>query len=128
MDLRLKPSCRRVTHSPLSPASALLFSCGCSSCRTALTGSRWPAAARSCTQPGPPAWPRSSRRCCRRRQHCCPLSSTSQHFSCGPVLQHQEYIRLLSCMAQVRTTGRSHYTLKQTCSDNKNLLQDFCCV
>lgn len=88
------------THSPLCPESALSISCGCSSCHRALTGLRWPAAAQSYTRPGPQAWLCSSQ--CHRRHHhhhprCHPLSSSSQHGSyCGPILQHQEYVRLLS--------------------------------
>ena len=77
------------THSQSCPASALLTSCGYSSCRRALAGWRGPAVARSCTRPGPRAGPCSEQRCCC--PHCFPLSSASQHGSySGPVLKHQQ--------------------------------------
>lgn len=82
------------THSQSGPASALLTSCGCSSCQRARAAWRAPAAAQSCTLPDPPAWSCSEQHCCCC---CCPPSSASLHGSySGPVLQRQEPATSLS--------------------------------
>lgn len=102
------------THSQSCPVSALLTSCGYSSCRRALAGWRGPAAARSCTRPGPRAGLCSEQHCCCPR--CFPLSSASQHGSySGPVLKHQQ-TAIIFLLIGVPTDLTFFYNLNfQTC-------------
>lgn len=67
------------THSPSSPASALLTSCGCSSCRRGLTACSAPVGARPYTNSDPPSEVCAEQKCCCSRHR--PSSSASLHGS-----------------------------------------------